>query len=428
MARSAREGDRVSLARELAQAGAHGRFALQDAADVAHAVVAREIKNAATPHDAKARLDDVRACAFAVDDVLADRMNVGDAVGGDAALLRLETGALGAGAARDHALSADDSWRAVAMWGMTRGGDHDLRARGLVDGSPLVRRAALHAIVERDDGRDVAAVLDVAQRDPEPIVRSSAVRALSRLSGVPDDVTLRLRDLWTAAHEDDGLREDIARAFASPAIQKVGGLEALAHYLGISEGNHAVGVASAILGSSIDDAGLRASAAARLLSALKTGGHRARLHAIAVTPLGHSLRAGDEGKPFLDALIEGSHAEDLDVKLAALGRLATANTNAVAPKERTAAIEALVAIAAPGPTASSRAARARLLLAEAGDIRVQAWVEQDLQAKDPNARLSAAEALVAMGRGARAAPLLADEDASVRARAACSMLLAARLK
>jgi len=78
-----------------------------------------------------------------------------------------------------------------------------------------------------------------------------------------------------------------------------------------------------------------------------------------------------------------------------------------------------------GPTLEA-AARARLALAYAGDVRIQAWIEQDLASSDPVRRVGAASALAALGRPARAVMLLTDPEASVRTRAACTMLVAAR--
>jgi hypothetical protein len=54
-------------------------------------------------------------------------------------------------------------------------------------------------------------------------------------------------------------------------------------------------------------------------------------------------------------------------------------------------------------------------------------VERDLASPEPSARLGAAQALAALGRPARAAPLLADADPGVRARAACTILVGARV-
>ncbi len=420
MMRAAEAGDHATLAREVAAREVRGKLPIGDAVSLAHAVIEREIMHPVAA-DVEKRLSDVRACAFAVDDVLRARMATDDAAGGEAALIRAEAGALSDGALRDHASSTLDSWRAVATWGMTRGEDHDARLRALADGSPLVRKAALHAITENDDPQAFAAVLEAARVDPDPLVRGAAVRALGRMKGSPADVALRLRDLWELA--DNGLRQDVASAFASPSVLDRGGQPALEHLLGASAGNDSVTVAGVILGARIDDAALRASAAARLVAAIKDGGHRMRIHAIAVLPLS---RAPDK-KAFIDALSAVAKGDDLEVRLAALGRLARGG-DAVPKSVGEDAVKELEGLASPESHERRIASRALLLLADARDQRVQAWIERDLAAKDPEERVSAAEALAALGRAARAAPLLADEDAEVRTRTACTILLSARLE
>jgi hypothetical protein len=420
MMRAARGGDRPALGTALAAANERGKLSLSDAASLGHAVLEHDLRSASTPELAMARVRDLRACALDVDDLLADRMKSSDEAGGEAALERVETGALGDGAARAFATASDERRRAVGMWGMTRDRDRDVRLRGLVDGSALVRKGALHAIVAHDDPADYDAVLEVARKDPAPLLRSTAVRALSRMAGAPSDIANRLRDLWTSG--DDGLREDVAAAFASRAIYPLGGHEALAHLLAVSRGNEAVGVAGVVLGANVEDASLQAQATAELASALADGGQRARIHAIAVAPIG---REGANGSTtLLDALRVASHAEDLEVRLAALGRLASAR--AIPARDRDAAIASLEQLAEPTPSAPDSSVRARFLLAEAGDGRVQAWLEADLRAKDAAVRVRAADALAALGRASRAAPLLADDDPSVRSRAACAILVAAR--
>ena len=111
----------------------------------------------------------------------------------------------------------------------------------------------------------------------------------------------------------------------------------------------------------------------------------------------------------------------MQVRVAALGRLAQAKTPG--------ALDALVTLASPSPSpdrTSTVAQRARFALASLGDRRVQAWVEQDLQATDAGDRLAAATTLSTMGVAARAAPLLADTDPAVRVKAACTILTGAR--
>jgi hypothetical protein len=425
MMRAARQGDIAGLRGAIAAAEARGRVASGDVADAARAVVAHEILHAPTPEYAAARMRDARACAFEVDGALAARATADDASAGEAALERVETGAIGDRAARRTAASVDDRWRAAGVWGLTRDEDRDARLRALVDGSPLVRRAALRAIVERDDPADEDALVEAARLDPDPLVRAAAVRAASRLAGTPADIANRLRDLWTAG--DDPLRQQVAVAFASPAVLRNGGREALAHLLAVSSGDDAVTVAGVVLGSSLDDPELRAAAMGQLVFALAEGGERARIHAIAVAPLGGLAKPRPgEASRLLEALRKASKDEDADVRMAALGRLADARAGAPAD-DRAAAIQALEALAAPDQTPAVRGSRARLLLAEAGDLRVQAWVEADLRSTESATRLGAADALAALGRASRAARLLADDDPSVRTRAACTILLASRL-
>ena len=425
MMRAARNGDHAALSSAILAADAKGKLTLDEAASLAKAVVVRELTTAKTDAEARARIKDIRSCAFAVDDVLAERMKTEDAVGGEAALVRVETGALSEASARGHIASTDDRWRAVGMWGMTRDRDDATRQTGLTDGSLVVRKAALHALVEHDDPRDIDALLGAARSDPDPILRGMAIRALRRMHGAPDDLSLRLRDLFTSG--DELAREDIAALFASAALDRKGGHEALAHLLLTTSGNEAVMLAGVILGADVDDAALRATAVTLLASALREGGHRARIHALVVVPLGKKTMPGTLARTLLDAVKAAVDDADLDVREAALGRLVDPRAG-LETKDWTAAVRDLENMAAPTPDDASptRSSRARLLLAEAGDLRMQAWLEADARSKDADAKISAAHALAAIGRASRAASLLADEDPSVRSQAACVILLAAR--
>ena len=93
--------------------------------------------------------------------------------------------------------------------------------------------------------------------------------------------------------------------------------------------------------------------------------------------------------------------------------------------DRDASIRALEAIAGDKDRTAA-ATGAKLALANAGDLRVQAWLEADLLSTDPALRVGAVTALAALGRAGRGAPVLADADPSLRTRAACTILLAPR--
>ncbi len=413
---AASHGDFAALKSDLAAPQRDGTLGAHDAARLARAVAEWEIANA--PKDEqKARVREVRSCAREVSGALGERARTHDDVGAEGALALVEAGEWSAGRARDYVGDEDDAWRAVGARGLVRAGDDAAaRARAFVDPAPAVRRAAMHAAVVARDPRDVDSLAEAARLDPEPIVRTDATRALGAIGGAP--AFTKLRDLWTSA--DDPLREDIAAAYAEPATRDAGGRDALRVLLASGRGSAAVEAAGAVLRSPSPDLDLGPSAVALLARTIAKGATPLRVHAILVapfTPIG----------PVLDALRTASTDSDLTVRVAALGRLAAHST------DHAAAVAALEALAAPEaastgapPSDPVLASRARLALASAGDLRVQAWIEADLVSPDASTRLSAATALSTLGRAARAAPLLADADPSVRTRAACTILLGSR--
>jgi SWI/SNF-related matrix-associated actin-dependent regulator 1 of chromatin subfamily A len=365
----------------------------------------------------------VLACAHEFDDALADRMRVHDVAGADAALARIAGRGLSLADARDFASDPDSRWRAVGVRALVRPDDRDARMRALVDNDPLVRRQAASAAHDAADAADLPALGEVARLDPEPIVRTEAVRAIAALPATPGGQTADLlRDLWTAG--DDGLREDIAIAWGDPAIWSAGGQEALRIVVASGRGPGAIEAAAAILRH--DDASTDSVQAAigQLVRSVAVGPRPTRLQAIAQSPLSAAASSNAE---LLAAIKRAAIEDDLDVRVGALARLASLGGARDANGERRAqaaeAVAALEALAQPG---SPVAQRARFALAAAGDRRVQAWIEGDLTASAPENRLGAATSLATLGVAARAAPLLADADASVRVRAACTIVMAAR--
>ena len=437
--RAAERGDRSALQQALAAQQTAGTLSNGEAASIAARVARRELLDA-LPADAPERVRDVLPCARELDDALAERMRVHDGAGADAALARISGRGMGLGAARAFAADADGPWRAVGARALVREEDRAARQQALVDVDPRVRRQAARAALEAADPADLPALAEAARLDPEPIVRTEAVRAIAAIRtpgpapeqtpAAPATATRAadlLRDLWTSG--DDGLREDIALAWAGPSLWDAGGREALRTLVASGHGPGAIEGAAAILRHGDADPESTQVAIGQLVRAIASGSHATRLQAIAQASLdvspGRPGRPGSRGPAdLLNAIRRAGADEDLEVRVGALARLASAPS--VDATERAAAVTALEGLAQPtsdGPPAE----RARFALATAGDRRVQAWIEDDLRAAHPDERLGAAVALASLGVASRAAPLLADPDAAVRARGACTIVMAARV-
>jgi hypothetical protein len=397
----------VALAQAIAASERTGDLSNGDAARLAKGVAEHELREASGA-DAVDRVRDSSPCARELAGAFADRMALRDAAGAHAALVRIEGGDLAAGRVAETSSGDDPEWRAVVARGLVRAGDRDARRNALLDPDPLVRREAARAAHSARDDGDLDALAEVARLDPEPIVRTEAVRAIGELGvGGASAVVERLRDLWGSG--DDGLREDIARAWSRSPLWEGGGRGALFVLVAADHGPAAVEGGVAVLGRRDGDAEVRAAAVAQLERAIEGGARGTRLQALAQTPL--------ENAELIDAVRKASGSEDLELRVAALSRLASAGE---AP-----AVGALEGLAAVG---SPVASQARFALAMAGDRRVQAWIEADLDASRPDRRLAAATELAALGVAARGAPLLADADARVRTRAACTLMMAVRGK
>jgi len=428
--RAAERGDRSALSSEIGKKHETGKLSNGDAACLARAVASRELVTAPDEAATIARVREARSCAVELDDALEDRMKKHDGGGAEAALALLEAGKLSDGTARDYLTDGDDRWRALGARTLHRSGDRQKRREAILDPSPRVRRGAIRAAGDAKDPADLDLLFETARVDPELLLRNEALRATSAIArGVGGEsggkaraaeLATRLRDLWTSG--DDAIREDVAVAWALAPVFENGGREALRVQIATGKGPGAIAAAGVVLRTASKDTELAASASALLARVVGEGSRRDRLHAIA------SCRTvGLE----LEALRKAAKDDDLDIRVPALARLLDSKP------DRDATVKALESVAGQGvaetpgvPPVDERtrehAASARLALAYAGDVRIQAWIEKDLRAPDPNRRLGAASALAALGRPARAAPLLADADASVRTRAACTMLVAAR--
>jgi HEAT repeat protein len=402
---AARSGDRAALGAALGVRQKAGDLSAREAADLAQAVAERDLA-AATGDQAVARVQELRACARELDGALAERMRTHDAAGAAAALARVEARGLGPDDVRVFAGDADPAWRAVGARGLVRPDDRASRTRALMDADPRVRRQAVRAARDAADPGDLAPLAEVARVDPEPVVRTEAVRAIAGLPPTGGDaVALALRDLWTAG--DEPLRGDIAAAWAAPSVWAAGGRDALRGALAAERGPGALEAAAAVLRRRDADVEIAGMAAGQMARAMTSGGRVARLQAIAQATL--------ERPELLAAVRTAVDNDDPEVRVSALARLA-AHGDARARAD-------LEALAQPG---SPSAERARFALAETGDRSVQGWLEQDLAGPEPEDRLAAAVGLAALGVPSRSAPLLADASASVRTRAACTIVMGAR--
>lgn len=424
--RAAEHGDFTNLRAEIANKHTRGELSNGAAAEIARAVAAHELSSARDEGTAIRRLGEVRACAGELDDALGSRMEKHDGAGAVAALARLEDGRMSASDAREYLADGDDRWRAVAYRGLVRPGDREKRAAGILDPSPRVRRSAIRAAAQAKDVADLDVLFETARVDPEPLLRNEALRAMSAIVREPGDAAKgrvvelvgRLRDLWTSG--DEGIREDVATAWALPPLFDNGGRQALKVVIATERGSGAIAAAGVVLRTASGDAELAPTASAVVARTIREGSRRDRLHAIAIAPV-NALS--------LDALRGAAREDDLDVRVAVLGRLLESNADragATRELERVAGYGVTMRHADEEERYAEFAVRARQALAAAGDVRIQAWIERDLSAPDPRRRLAAAAALSSLGRAARGAPLLADPDASVRTRAACTLLMAAR--
>jgi hypothetical protein len=427
--RAAERGDSARLRSEVASKHERGKVSNAEAACLARAVATRELVTAKDEATAVSRIRESRACAAELDDALEERMKKHDGAGAEAALARLEDRRLSDGDARDFLSDADDRWRAVGTRTLHREDDRKRRQQAVLDPSPRVRRSAIRAAGQAKDAADLDLLFETARVDPEMLLRNEALRAMSQIVRGPGEAgkaraaehVTRLRDLWNSG--DDAIKEDVAVAWALSPVFENGGREALRVEIAGGRGPGAIAAAGVVLRTASKDTELAASASALLSRTIAEGSRRDRIHAIALART--TVSPGGE----IEALRKAAKEEDRDVRVPALARLLESKP------DHDAAVRDLVSIAGKGVKGSAgtpddrtreAAARARFALASAGDLRIQAWVEQDLAAPDASQRLAAASALAAMGRSARAVMLLGDPDASVRTRAACTMLVASR--
>ncbi|MET0595831.1 MAG: hypothetical protein ABW133_24240 [Polyangiaceae bacterium] len=400
--KAARSGDLKGLRAALDQEKTAGKLDQKRVTAVAQAVAEREIRQSAGAEGAL-RIEEARSCWRPLASTLEDRADRKDDPGAEAMLALLDGRPNhpgdGASLVAKHGGSQNPMWRAVAARGAVGTKNGDARRKFYVDPDERVRLAGLRAGLEWADPADAAALLEAARLDPNPVAQAIAARAAGGIENA--EIVLSLRDRYAVA--DEGLRQSIVDAWARPALAKVGGRRELVTVAENQSGAYAI-EAGAMLLSIPGDTEARAIGQRTLVRAMGQGLARDRKLAIGRAPIGE--------REVLDAIRKAAQGDDVPVKVAALVRLGEI------PEERTKAWSELRKLADGGSN------EALFALARAGDPAAADRVMKDLGSTNPETRLAAMNVLVAAGRYASAAPLLADANPGVRMRASCAVLTA----
>lgn len=431
--RHAERGDILALRAEIDRQHRVGALTNGEARDIAKALLERDVSGLVDGRD-DAKVRELRACAKDLDSALEKRENKHDGLGAEIARVRVEEGLLEPSDTRRYRDDPNAAYRAIAQRGLTDADDAEARIKALLLREVVARQMASLAAGDGATLGELDALFEAARLDPDDGVRHLALRAavdaVARrkkdvLSGLVDSADEderrslrlartaldRLRDAWTTGKT--ALRDDVASGLATSPFYELGGRDALRARLG--EGSDRLTVASAILRmptsrDTTEDTFLRENAARVALSALRDGSSLERAFAVVlVRPEGEAL----------EELRKASRDPDRDVALPALGKLLRVPADA----ER-ARVE-LVRVAGQKDDVT-HAPRARGILAGFRYLPVQLWLEEQSRRRELGLRLRAAAGLAALGRVARAAPLLADDDPTLRARAACLVLAATR--
>lgn len=399
LSQTALKGDLDDLRRAIDEARTQGELS-DEAPELAHAVARRELMSS-RGDAAVARVRELRTCARALRSELKERAEGSDAGAAAAALALLE---VGLGEADDwydtYRESPEPDFRAVAARaavGSERGG---YRRQSFVHGDLRVRRAALHAALAQPRAEDRDEALQAARLDPDPLVRSLAVRLIGDIGG--EDSVSALRDLWARAETET--RQVIVDAWASPPSRSNGGEELLVWAMETGKGLPAIVAAARLAGG---DDPRRAAAVGTLRRAIQHGPVDEQRLAILLAPRTTELES---------AIVEVSGSEDAHAAVLAAAALGRHASTADKAKER------LRELAKHQSPLIARQARAALVVM--GDHSIAPLLKQELKSSASERRRQAALDLLRLGLLSEAAVVLADPVASVRTQVACAIIAA----
>lgn len=380
-----------ALRAAIASRASTGELRVSDVQRAAFEIAEREVQKAKTLTEMKR----FWPCAKSLKPVLTDLAERQDEAGAAAAMTLWELGLERRDLSRhaDHPISG---WRAIAARGLSRDAGVERRSL-LVDPDQDVRLAALRASIDAHDADDVPILLDAARRDPLPLGRTLAVRALGNIAD--DSIPASLAELWQTA--DAPLRQAIAEAWGSASHAHREGSIVAERILSSGGGGPAIAGAAALIRSRVTPAW----ATALLRSSVAQGSTAERTFALAMIDLGDPDN--------LAAVLKAAADSDAAISSVALIRLLDADSE----KLRLDARDRLLARAH-----KPKAQRVRAALAASRVDAVLPHVMKAAADYEPAVREAAAADLLALGKMLSASVLLADRDAHVRTSVACRIL------
>jgi hypothetical protein len=400
LARTAEHGDNQKLAAQIAERHQVGHLSDGAARDIARAVVARELgkaKDATLLHYVRAAEGSARHLTSELQTLAKNE----DEPGALAALYLIEQGDYSRAKAWRYRRDPRDYFRQLYPLSLTNATEEEsaLRVEALLDPSPLVRRSAAAAAVKAEDPLDEQALWDAVAKDPDDAVRGHALKALTLISmndptqyvsiPVPSKHTpsrlSKFTDAWK--YLPPSMRNLVATAWLTAPLFEAGGRSEALRVLRAETTEASLALAAQAKGSHPQDLELVQTAHAQIGRHLVPSPVHQRKEAIALAPL-----------PEFEKEIELARKDsDAAVRIAAEVRL-------LQTAKKSEAMKALVEM---GRVDSETGRKARMALAQIGERNVQAWLEHDLEASTPVARLEAARGLTLIGRTARIAPMLA---------------------
>jgi hypothetical protein len=429
---AAGSGDLDAFRARVAERAKEGEVDADEARSVARRFMAHEIETAEGP-TGKRGLESLEVCAVEFDSALAARADKDDELAALAALMRAEAGGLSPLSQKERVNDPTPYWRAVAARtlvvttpspseasGSGRGRAQAARWRRklMLDPFLVVRRAAVRAAVDSADPRDGHAVLEAGRLDPDEGVRLSAIEAAGAIA--TRETVLGLKDLWVNADEKGRVaivgawnaawrkRPDDRRCETPAQTGPCIAFQQLATVSQTDEGMPGLVAALELIHDARPDGATveQAFAAAVVERRIDEAPSRIRVEAIASAPLAF---------PHLtEAIVEALGTPDDRVKVAAMSRMTE-----LTPKERSRALKGLRKLARDKGVVGEAARRA---LVRAGDGQVRKLLAHDARAASALQRGRAAARYARIGAMNEALTLLADQDAHVRARAACAIL------